>query len=119
MQFTKNLSPEESFTLHYFLLTCIQYISDFQPLADHKLSSLAKLADVTHIPKELGYDDSAFDRIMSEKTRTYPDGQHSEFKAYYNIYKSRSKKNVKGLLKKQVSTIRKNYTPYGINKKSR
>ena len=63
MQFTKNLSPEESFTLYYFLLTCIQYISDFQPLADHKLSSLAKLADVTHIPKELGYDDPAFDRI--------------------------------------------------------
>jgi ATP-dependent Clp protease ATP-binding subunit ClpX len=119
MQFTKNLSPEESFTLHYFLLTCIQYISDFQPLADHKLSSLAKLADVTHIPKELGYDDSAFDRIMSEKARVIPDGQHSEFKAYYNIYKSRSKKNVKVLLKKQVSTIRKNYTPYGINKKSR
>ena len=119
MQFTKNLSPEESFTLYYFLLTCIQYISDFQPLADHKLSSLAKLADVTHIPKELGYDDSAFDRIMSEKSRVFPDGQHSEFKAYYNIYKSRSKKNVKGLLKKQVSTIRKNYTPYGINKKSR
>ncbi len=119
MQYTKNLSAEDSLIVYYFLATSIQYIADFQPLSDHKLSSLTKLADVTHIPKELGYNDSAFDRIMSERSRTSPDGQHSEFKAYYNIYKSRSKKNVKTLLKKQVSTIRKNYTPYGINKKSR
>ena len=119
MQFTKNLSPEESLTVYYFLATSIQYISDFQPLSDHKLSSLTKLADVTHIPQDIGYKESAFDIIMKEKSRVCPDGQHNEFKAYYNIYKSRSQKKVKTLLKKQISTIRKNYTPYGINKKSR
>ena len=119
MQFTKNLSPEESFTLHYFLLTCIQYISDFQPLADHKLSSLSKLADVTHIPRDIGYTESVFDKIMSEKTRICPDGQHSELKAYYSIYKTCNRKKVKTLLKKQISIIRKNYTPYNIEKKSR
>ncbi len=119
MQFTNNLSHEQSLTVHYFLATCIQYISDFQPLSDHQLSSLTKLADATHIPQELGYTDSAFDRIMNEKTRFCTDGQHSEFKSYYEIYKSHHQKNVKHLLKKQVSIIRKNYTPYETNKKSR
>ena len=114
MKFTKNLSAEESFALYYFLLTSIQYISDFQPLADQKLSSLTKLADVTHIPRDIGYTDSAFDRIMSEKSRLCNDTQHPEFKAYYTLYKTCNRKNVKNLLKKQVSIIRQNYTPYGI-----
>ena len=92
---------------------------NLQARVDAETGACAAKLEIARRAKELGYDDSAFDRIMSEKSRVIPDGQHSEFKAYYNIYKSRSKKNVKNLLKKQVSSIRKNYTPYGINTKSR
>lgn len=116
MQFTRNISDEEKLTVHYFLATCIQYIADFQPASDHNLVSLSKLADVTHIPQDIGYTESVFDKIMSEKSRLCGDN-HDEFKAYYSIYKTCDRKNVKILLKKQISTIRKNYTPYKTNKK--
>ena len=117
MQFTKNISDEEKITVYYFLATCLQYIADFQPTSDHHLASLSKLADVTHIPQDIGYTESVFDKIMSEKSRLCGDN-YAEFKAYYSIYKTCNRKNVKILLKKQISTIRKNYTPYE-NKKSR
>lgn len=115
MQFTKNLSNEEKLTVHYFLATCLQYIADFQPESDHHLVSLAKLADVTHIPQDIGYNESVFDKIMSEKSRLCGEGQHSEFKAYYSLYKTCNRQNVKILLRKQISIIRKNYTPYEIH----
>jgi len=112
MKFTSKLSPEEEMTVYYFLATCLQYIIEFQPESDYHLASFTKLANVTHEPKEIGDSKSVFDRIMSEQSRRSAENSHREFKAYYSLYKSCNTKNVEKLLKKQVSIIRKNYTPY-------
>ncbi len=112
MKFTGKLSPEEEMTVYYFLATCLQYIIEFQPESDYHLASFTKLAVVTHEPKEIGDSKSVFDRIMSEQSRKSTENYHREFKAYYSLYKSCNTKNVEKLLKKQISIIRKNYTPY-------
>ncbi|MBO7178858.1 MAG: AAA family ATPase [Clostridia bacterium] len=112
MKFTDKLSPEEEMTVYFFLATCLQYIVDFQPKSDYHLSSFSKLAATTYEPKEIDCDISLFDRIMSGQANKISDGHYSEFKAYYSLYKSCNRKNVKNLLKKQISTIRKNYKPY-------
>jgi len=112
MSFTNNISPEEEMTVYYFLATCLQYIFEFQPDNDYRLSSFAKLADTTYDPNETNYDRSLFDRIMSGQAKKSSEGHHSEFKAYYALFGACNQKNVKALLKKQISTIRKNYKPY-------
>lgn len=118
MTFTGNITPEEEMTVQYFLATCLQYIFDFQPDSDFQLSSFSKLADTTFDPKTSDTETSLFDRIMSSKSNKCPEKRYNEFRSYYALFSSCNQKNVKVLLKKQISTIRKNYTPYE-DKKSR
>ena len=112
MLFSDNLTPEKEMLLYYFLATCLEYIIDFQPEIDYRLSSFSKLAATTRDPKETAYEISLFDKIITSSTSKGTDKEFCELKAYYALYNSCNRKNEKEFLNKQISTIRKNYNPF-------
>ena len=117
MNFTSDITTTEEMKVYYFLSTCIQYTLEHLPEQDYHLSSLSKLAEVTDTSGDLTRTVSIFDQIMtSESQKGTPDYQ-KELKAYYALYKSCNVREVKKLLQKQISTIRKNYIPYNSDKK--
>lgn len=117
MNFTSDITSDEEMKVYYFLLTCIQYTLDYLPEKDYHLSSFSKLADVSDSAGDLTRTQSIFDQIISEVTERDLTEHHKELKAYYTLYKSCIVRDVKKLLQKQISTIRKNYTPYNSIKK--
>lgn len=115
MRFSETKSVKGRMKLHYFLATCLQYTVEFLPENDYHLASFTKLADTTEVlPEDFGIGTSVFDKIMSQKTNKKDDDCH-ELSSYYTLYKNCNVKNTKQLLKKQISTIRKNYVPYSNN----
>ena len=117
MNFTSDITIDEEMKVYYFLLTCIQYTLDYLPERDYNLASFSKLADVSDSSGDLTRTQSIFDQIMSGVTENGPSEHHKELKAYYTLYKSCIVRDAKKLLQKQISTIRKNYTPYNSIKK--
>ncbi|MBQ6935445.1 MAG: AAA family ATPase [Clostridia bacterium] len=117
MNFTSDMTPVEEMKVYYFLSTCIQYTLEHLPEQDYHLSSLSKLAEVTDTSGDLTRTFSIFDQIMSGESEKGSSDYQRELKAYYSLYKSCSVREVKKLLQKQISSIRKNYIPYNSYKK--